>query len=138
MKRDWMKAETYLLTRRFRGVEFDVDRWRWFCVRGFGLPPGFNKVESALLVELDVAYPFTPPVNVYMDNNIRLLSGESIDHYFPRSDQNKFFSKNWAWLSLHLEGWKPDANIVAGDNLLKYCDVVYLTLQDLAKKKEPG
>ena len=135
MKSDWMRAEAYLLMKRFGRVEFDVEHFWWFWVHRFPLPPGFNKEESGLLVELDVTYPFTPPVNVYLDRNIRFSSGEAIDHYFPGSYQNKLFSKGWAWLSLHVEGWKPDANIVRGDNLLKYCDLVYLTLEGLAKKK---
>jgi len=138
MKSDWMRAEAYLLMKRFGRVEFDVEHFWWFWVHRFPLPPGFNKEESGLLVELDVTYPFTAPKNCYLNRNIRSSTGDPIDHYFSGSYHNKFFSKGWAWLSLHIDGWKPDANIVRGDNLLRYCDLVYLTLEGLARQKGEG
>ena len=131
-----MRAEAYLLTRRFRRVKFDPDDYLWFCIRDFDLPPGFNKTQSALLIELDVTYPFTPPKGSYLDRDIRTSSGWTIDHYHP--GENKFSSKGWAWLCLHVDGWKPNANIVQGHNLLRFCDIVYLTLEGLLIRKEGG
>ncbi|MEI9475060.1 MAG: E2/UBC family protein [Deltaproteobacteria bacterium] len=138
MKREWIRAEAYLLTRRFRQVEFDPDDYLWVHIRDFDLPPGFNKRQSGLLIELDATYPFTAPKNCFIDRDIRTSSGESIDHYFPESSQNKFFSKGWAWLSLHIDNWKPNANIIGGDNLLRFCDILYLTLEGLTKQRKEG
>jgi hypothetical protein len=134
VRRERIKAEVYLLRKRFTKVEFDPDGY-WVCIYDFDLPRGCNKAQSCLLIELDSSYPFTPPKNCYIDRNIRSSSGEPIDHYFPGSRENKFFAKGWAWLSLHLDGWKPTANIVQGDNLLKFCDLVYLALEDLVRGK---
>ena len=138
MKREWIRAEAYLLTRRFHQVEFDPDDYLWFVIHDFDFPPGFNKKQSRLLIELDSTYPFTPPKGAYLDRNVRTSAGEAIAHYFPGSDQNKFFSKGWAWLCVHVEGWRPNANIVKGDNLLKFCDIVYVTLEDLGKQRKEG
>jgi len=136
MRRERIKAEVYLLKKRFTRVEFDIDECLWVCIYDFDLPRGCNKTKSCLLIELDGSYPFTPPKNCYVDRNIRTSSGEPIDHYFPGRNGNKFFAKGWAWLSLHLDSWKPAANIVRGDNLLRFCDLIYLAIGDLVKEKE--
>jgi hypothetical protein len=126
--------EIALLRQAFNQVEYDSEKLLWVCIHDFQLPKGFNKDTSGLLIELPKNYPFSPPINCFLDRSIRTSDGRSIrDHYFPDRSYNKYYDKGWAWFCFHIKNWKLREDIIQSDNLLTCVDIAYLTLENLLK-----
>ena len=123
--------EVYLLEQIFGSIKYDQEDRLWVCIPNFDLPQGYNKKTSQLLIELPAHYPFNPPRNFFLDRTIGTRNGKDIEHYYPNSEQNKYYDKGWAWFSVHIQRWKVKDDIMRSDNLLTSVDIAYLTLQDL-------
>ena len=62
----------------------------WVVIKQYGLPPGWNKVETELLIKIPPGYPNTPLDNFYTDNDLRLESGQQPASTSPNQNiQNK-------------------------------------------------
>jgi hypothetical protein len=126
-----LMTEVYALGMAYSQVTYDKDSFLWVCIHDFELPPGFNKKQSELLIELNANYPFTPPKNFFLDRTVRTRRGENIEHYYPDEQYNKYHGKGWAWFCVHIKSWKVRGDIMQSDNLLTAADLAYLNLQDL-------
>lgn len=128
-----LMMEVYALGIAYPQVTYDKDNFLWVCIPDFDLPPGFNKRQSKLLIELNGKYPFTPPKNFFLDRTVKTQQGENIAHYYPDRSYNKYYDKGWAWFCVHIKSWKVRDDIMQSDNLLTAADLAYLTLQDLIR-----
>jgi hypothetical protein len=126
-----LMTEVYALRMAYPRVTYDEDRFLWVCIHDFDLPPGFNKKQGELLIELNANYPFTPPKNFFLDRTVKTGRGESIEHYYPDEQYNKYHDRGWAWFCVHIKTWKVRGDIMQSDNLLTAADLAYLTLQDV-------
>ena len=71
---DRVRKELELVKREFGDLEVDPTL-RWFVIKGWKLPPGWNRQETNLLVQVPLGYPTTPPDNFYVEEDVRLSSG---------------------------------------------------------------
>lgn len=101
----------------------------WVVVSRWHLPSGWSKPETRLLVLVPAGYPITPPDNFYTDADLRLSDGRQ-----PGStSQSVQLGESWLQFSYHLESgdWRPQANLLAGDNLLTFLVGVAARLTEL-------
>lgn len=101
----------------------------WVIVRRWRLPAGWNKKETRLLVTMPPGYPVTPPDNFYTDADLRLSDGRQPGN----SSQAVQLGESWLQFSYHLESgdWRPQANLLGGDNLLTFLVGVAARLAEL-------
>ena len=123
--------EIFLLEKVYGRIKFDQDNHLWVCIPDFQLPKGYNKKRSELLIELPAHYPFSPPTNFFLDRTITTRNGNTIEHYYPNSEQNKHYDRGWAWFCVHIRNWKVKEDIMQSDNMLTSADIAYLTLESL-------
>lgn len=122
--------EVLLLAMAFGEVNFDENCYTWVHIPRFRLPVGWNKATTELLIELPSAYPQVGPDGFYLDKRLRDRWGRNPDHYFEEeSRHNKYAHLGWAWFCLHQEpskrgGWKATSNVMDGDNLVKYVELI--------------
>jgi hypothetical protein len=85
-----------LVHLRERGGEFEITSdANMVCViiRGYGLPPGYDRSKSDLLLRLSAGYPDLPPDMWWFDPPLRLATGKVIEatdlteHFLGRSWQ---------------------------------------------------
>lgn len=112
------KKEIEIIQAQYGDVEVDPDLG-WLIIKGWKLPPGWNKGETSVLIIVPVGYPLTPPDNFYADNDLRLAGGSQPGNTSPNQTR---LGKPWLMFSYHVEGgdWKPDADILKGHNLLSF------------------
>lgn len=74
-------------------------------------------------------YPITPPDNFYTDGDLRLSDGRQPGN----TSQAEQLGESWLQFSYHLESgdWRPQANLLAGDNLLTFLVGVSARLAEL-------
>jgi hypothetical protein len=102
-----------------RGVSCLGPNLEWFSITHWKLPPGWNKAETTVLVQIPPGYPVTPPDNFYTDNDLALANGQQPGN----SSVNQLVaSKMWRMFSYHVEGrdWHPHADPLKGHNLLTF------------------
>jgi len=122
--------EVVLLAMAFGEVNFDENCYTWVHIPRFRLPAGWNKATTELLVELPRAYPQVGPDGFYLDKRLRDRQGRTPGHYFEeKSRYNRYAHLGWAWFCLHQEpgkkgGWKATSDIMEGDNLVKYVELI--------------
>lgn len=131
-----IQQEVILLARRFLEVDYDDEDFGWIRIPKFELPDGWSKRYTALLILLPPAYPDVPPDGFYIDKGLATKSGKPPSHYFQGRDHNRLYDKNWAWYCIHAEkdNWQPSANLLKGDNLLKYIELIRAVLTKIAKE----
>lgn len=90
----------------------------WLILRRWQLPTGWNKKETRLLIIIPAGYPVTPPDNFYTDADLRLADGRQPGNTSLAGHQGE----SWLQFSYHLESgdWRPQANLLDGDNLLTF------------------
>lgn len=122
--------EVVVLGMGFGEVNFDENCYTWVHIPRFRLPHGWNKATTELLIELPSAYPQVGPDGFYLDKRLRDRQGRTPGHYFEERDRNnKYAHLGWAWFCLHQQpskegGWKATGNIIEGDNLVKYVELI--------------
>jgi hypothetical protein len=135
-----VKREVALLRLRFKKVEYDDLGYRWVHLPTFELPEGWNKRETELLVLLPPAYPQLPPDGFFLDRRLTTRRGQTPGHYFQEhSSHNPYADRGWAWYCMHVSsegrgGWRATADILEGDSLLTYIELIRLVLSQAAKE----
>ena len=130
-----IRQEVLLLGIAFGEVNYDAKCFTWVHIRRFPLPPRWTQVKSELLIELPTAYPQVGPDGFYLDKGLRDPLGRSPNHYFEEQGRyNKYGHLGWAWFCLHQEplrkgGWRATADIMEGDNLVKYVELIRAILK---------
>ena len=127
--------EALLLARQFPTVDYDDEDGRWLHIPHFPLPGGWDRPETALLLDLPRGYPHLPPDGFYIDRYLRTRHGRQIDHYFEaRGSHNPYADKGWGWFCIHLNqaAWRPTADLVSGDNLLKLAALIRAIFTEVA------
>ncbi len=127
------EQEVRALRTAYPDMLYDTNNFFWVCIHAFDLPPGLNKKQSDLLIEVPPNYPFGPPKNFFTDRTITTRRGYPIEHYYPNKEYNKYYDQGWAWFCVHIKSWKVKAGIAESDSLLTAADLAYLALQDIAK-----
>ncbi len=125
---DLRKRELELVAAEYGELDHGPDL-DWVIMRRWRLPPGWNKEETRLLVVIPPGYPVTPPDNFYTDADLRLSDGRQ-----PAStSQAAQLGESWLQFSYHLESgdWRPQANLLDGDNLLTFLVGVAARLAEL-------
>ncbi len=91
----------------------------WFVVKNWRLPAGWNKHETALLVQIPPGYPVTPPDNFYTDHDLFLSNGGQPGN---SSAGQSLVGRQWRMFSYHVESgdWQPHAEPSKGHNLLTF------------------
>ncbi|WP_230741801.1 E2/UBC family protein [Methanooceanicella nereidis] len=85
-------------------IEVD-DKLNWVLIHDYGLPSGFNKETSDILLNVE-GFPYLPPGNVYgvyMDLGL-LYNGKKLPNYYD-SIERTMFGKYWAWLCTGKMHW---------------------------------
>ena len=125
-----IRVEVLLLAIAFDEANLDEKCFTWVHVPRFPLPRGWNRGVSGLLIELPSAYPQVGPDGFYLDVGLRDRRGRTPGHYFEKEgSHSKHAHKGWAWYCLHQEpvskgGWRATSDLMAGDNLLKYVELI--------------
>jgi hypothetical protein len=128
--------EAVLLARHFGVVDYDDEDGSWLHIAHFGLPVGWDRPSTALLIELPPAYPHVPPDGFYLDRLLRTALGQSVDHYFENPGAyNRHADRGWAWFCIHLNRgtWRPRADVAGGDNLLKLTVLIRAILSEMVQ-----
>ena len=94
----------------------EADGWLNVVFPNHGLPPGYNKRATQLLVRLPLSYCNGKPDMFWADEDLRLQNGG-----IPRSADclEPALGKHWRRFSWHLQNWNP-----ATDNLFTYLEFV--------------
>ena len=121
--------EVMLLAMAFGRVNYDANRYTWVHIPSFRLPPGWKKATTQILILLPAAYPQVGPDGFYLDQKLRDRWGRAPGHYFEKGEHSKHARLGWAWFCLHQEpskrgGWEASSNVMEGDNLLKYVELI--------------
>ena len=125
--------EALLLARQFGVVDYDEEDGQWVRIPDFPLPEGWGQPVTELLLVLPAGYPHVPPNGFFIDRRLRIQMGHRIDHYFEeRSEYNPLAGKGWAWFCIHLDrhAWRPTADVLRGDNLVKLAMLIRAILTD--------
>ena len=119
------------------------EKCEWIMFERFRLPPGWlnkrpdspfhNTAYTPLLIEVSAGYPSVAPQNFYSEQQLQ-CGTDFINHYFDRpgtgTSANKYTSKGWAWLCIHVTAWDYKTNVAKGDNLLTVCRLIFDILSD--------
>jgi len=99
----------------------------WVLVRGYKLPKGYNFAITDMAIMIPDNYGNGAPLrDCFVDPNLRYSKkGEwvRIGHYFDAPDGHAPSSyqdwkkKNWSYLCLHMEEWKPQHTVFTYMNL---------------------
>lgn len=133
-----VQQEVALLRLRFKHVAYDDLGYRWVHLPRFELPEGWSKRETELLVMLPPAYPQLPPDGFFLDKRLTTRRGRTPGHYFQeQSRHNPYADRGWAWYCVHLSGggrggWRASADVLQGDSLITYIEVIRLVLSQAA------
>jgi hypothetical protein len=126
---DRVRSELELVKREFGDLEVDPTLG-WFVIKGWKLPPGWNRQETNLLVQVPPGYPTTPPDNFYVDEDVRLASGA-----LPGNTGygHELAGRRWLFFSYHVEGgdWRPHAEPLRGHNMLTFLRGAQARLSEL-------
>lgn len=131
----WVYREALLLARHFRVVDYDEEDGSWVHIRRFPLPAGWDRPATELLLALPHGYPHLPPDGFYIDRGLRNRLGQKIDHYFEDDGRfNAYAHRGWGWFCIHPHrgAWRPAADLVSGDNLLKLTALIGAILAEVA------
>ncbi len=128
--------EALLLARQFGEVDYDEEEGCWVYIPNFGLPVGWDRPQTGLLLALPSSYPHIPPNGFYVDRFLRSSDGRRMDHYFEeRSIHNPYADQGWGWFCIHLgqRSWRPTADTRYGDNLLKLTVLIRAILTEVVR-----
>ena len=102
----------------------------WFKILRWKLPQGWNKTETALIIDIPVGYPVTAPDNFYVDLDLRLSNGTQPGNTSVESQGGQQRLR----FSYHIEGgdWRPHSDNAKGHNLLTFIQGISTRLGEVS------
>jgi hypothetical protein len=94
----------------------DAEGWANIVHHGYGVPPGYSKEKTELLLRFPLSYPNGKPDMFWTDDDLTLAGGG-----IPKSADGfeTTLGKRWRRFSWHPQNWNP-----ASDNLRTYLEFV--------------
>lgn len=117
-------------------LRFDREEGKWLHLARFPMPSNIlQKTTDILLMLPGIHAPITePPAAVYLDQNLRSVSGNGLAHLFDHGashGRESLSHMGYAWFCLLFAGWHPASDVVHGDNYLTALNTVYRQLSVL-------
>ncbi|MEU4229126.1 E2/UBC family protein [Nonomuraea sp. NPDC026600] len=127
-----------LLGRRYGEVSFDSQDASWIHIPSFPLPPGWDRRQVAILIDIPwgtPGYPSVAPEWFWTEHDLRTKTGKKIGHFFVeapiRDSDRDYLAAGWGHFCVHLQGpWRPSTNIANGHNLLSYANLIWSVLRN--------
>ena len=118
-----------ILSKKYE-VEYDEES-RCIFIKDFVLPPGFNAIETEVLIPIS-ELPDNPPTKFYV---LQGLITENPDAEMGNYEENvyTYFGREWRKFSIQVDEWNPSDDVVSGDNLLTFMTLVEQKLAEIAK-----
>lgn len=118
---DRITVELELLQGRWPFLEY-VQAGRWVRIPQYPVPPepaGWNRVETAVVIQIHEAHPAQPPYGLYVPRGIR-FNGQLPTNYQEPAPNRPPFEGDWGVFSWTVADWQPSADIRAGSNLVNW------------------
>lgn len=127
-----IQKEITIISHRFP-VLFDDNNLNYISVKNFPLNHKFNFSSTTLLLKIPIQYPFTPPEHFYLKKGL-LYKGSSPEHYFQNAGFNDLANLGWSKFCLHTKSWKPTTDIISGDSLITFLELIKLVFDNLERE----
>lgn len=123
-----LRREVELVRARY-GVLRLAPELTWLIIERWPLPPGWNKTEIRLLIQIPPGYPVTPPDNFWTDDDLCLAGGGEPGNVMGFIELDE---RRWRQFSYHAATaeWQPHAEPTRGHNLLTFLEAVAERLQE--------
>ncbi len=125
--------EISIISYRFP-VQFDEYNLDYISIKKFPLNHKFNYLDTTLLIKIPVQYPFSPPEHFYLKKGL-LYKGASPEHYFQDAGFNDLDSLGWSKYCLHVKSWKPNSDIISGDSLITFLELIKLVFDNIERER---
>lgn len=127
-----IQNEITIISSRFP-VLFDEDNLNYVSIMNFPLNLHFNFRVTTLLIKIPNQYPFTPPEHFYLKKGL-LYKGRPPEHYFQGAGFNDLDSHGWSKYCLHVTSWKPSVDIISGDSLITFLELIKLVFDNIERE----
>lgn len=136
MQAQWFLHNLKLLNRAYPNstIKYSSD-FRQVLLNPFGLPPFYNKRQTALLLTTPGIYGVLNNPNefrFYVDRSIRLRNG-SFPHHIIVEDHSEFSRKGWIWVCLYFHSFNP---VIADPRRGSLLIHLYQTLTEFLSSQE--
>lgn len=112
-------AELALLRGRYPDLEYVCDG-QWIRIPSYPLPPGWNRPETDVVLQIPASYPGTHPYGIYVPGGLA-FQGTKPDSYNDPAPAQPPFPGPWAVFSWQPDGeWRATADIRSGSNLINW------------------
>jgi hypothetical protein len=128
-----LQKEITIISHRFP-ILFDENNLSYISVTNFPLNSQFNFSSTTLLLKIPVQYPYTPPEHFYLKKGL-LYNGKSPVHYFQSAGFNDLSDLGWSKYCLHTKSWKPTSDILSGDSLITFLELIKLVFDNLEREE---
>jgi hypothetical protein len=117
---DRIIAELSMVRQVYPGVDSAGDG-SWLKLSAYALPPGWNRSETEIAIQVPPAYPGVPPYGIYVPAGI-LFNGIRPQNYTEPASNQPPFGGAWGLFSWQVvDGeWRPAAEAKDGTNLLTW------------------
>ena len=122
------ELELSILKKRYGEIDYGGDL-SWVLFKEFGLPSGWNRIRTELLVLIPAGYPTNPPDNFFVPNGFRLADGGLPANF---SENQTILGASWSQFSFHVKEWTPSSDSNDGDSLLTFILGVERRLEELS------
>lgn len=114
-----IRQELALLRTRYPDLDYEPNG-QWVRIPVYKLPPDWNLATTAVVFQMPVGYPGTPPYGIYAPAGL-LFKGEKPNNYQEPAPSQPPFGGSWGIFSWGPDGpWRATADIISGSNLLNW------------------
>lgn len=136
-----LQTESLHLAKRYGPVRFDTIDGAWLHIKHFALPPGWNKKEVEILIDVPwgtPGYPSVAPQWFWTDHDLKTETGRPIGHFFAEGAGNsdrKHINAGWGHFCVHMNEWHPSAgnDILNGHSLIAYLNLIRVIFHERPK-----
>ena len=116
-------------------VIFDESNFNYIAIKNFPLNHHYNYRKITLLIKLGKDYPHSPPIHFFLKTGVR-YKNRKLSHNFEDTSYNEMAGKNWSKYCLHIRknSWKPVLDIISGDYLLTFIELINFVLNNPEKE----
>lgn len=133
-----LKSEVLLLAQRYGRVAYDSTDGSWLHVEKFPIPPGWNKTQVEILIDVPYGtpgYPSVAPQWFWVDHDLRTDDGRAIGHFFAQGlgrEDERYLDQGWGHFCVHVDQWRPSsgANLLNGHSLITYLNLIGAIFHD--------